>query len=85
MTTATSRRGRPRDPLIRDMVRQFKSLPIDSSFFIPNAGRKQVEYLRKPVTTAGVGIEIAEVELDEIYQSPGVRIYRRLGTWDDEL
>jgi hypothetical protein len=42
-----------------------------------------VEFLRRPIVRIGCGIKILEVEQDEIYQSPGVRIWREEGPYDE--
>jgi hypothetical protein len=75
-------RGRPADAALAGYVREILALPEDSSIFIADATRVELEFLRKPVREAGAGIEIVSVELDEIYQVPGVRVFRRTGEYD---
>ncbi len=81
MTTATT--GRPPDPDIERYVEQILSMKVDSSVFVPDATREQLEFLRKPVTKAGANIEIIQTTNDEIYGTPGVRLYRRNGEYDE--
>lgn len=58
-------------------------MPIGASFFVPEATRLDMEFLRRPVLRAGCGIRIAQVALDEIYQQPGVRVWREEGEYDE--
>lgn len=54
----------------------------DESFFVQDGSRRDLEFLRKPVTALGGEIEIVEVLCDEIYQLKGVRCWRRTGLID---
>jgi hypothetical protein len=76
------RRGRPRDEQIANYVAQILALKIDASVFVAGATSEELDFLRKPVKAAGAVIEIMQVERDEIYGVPGVRLFRREGTVD---
>lgn len=79
----TRSRGRPKDETLQRQVQAFLALPVDDSFFVPDAKRRDLEYLRKPVTALGANIEIHYTEDDEIYHQPGVRTWRRFGLIDE--
>jgi cytochrome c biogenesis protein ResB len=89
-TPVTSNRGKSRMPLDRTAQEQIKVLvakfiayrPGDS-FFIAGVQPADVEFMRRPALAAGVGITIRRVEMDEIYQQAGVRIWREAGAYDD--
>jgi hypothetical protein len=65
------------------IVRKFIAMKPGESFFIADIGTGDVEWLRRPVVAEGCGIKILRVELDEIYQQPGVRIWREEGAYDE--
>lgn len=64
-------------------MQRFINMPVDDSFFVEGAKRRDLEFLRKPVTALGAGIQIAEVEKDEIYGVAGTRVWRRTGIIDE--
>lgn len=74
--------GRPRDDQLHDYVQRILALKIGTSFFLPDASRDQLEFLRKPCKDAGAQIEICQVTHDEIYGTAGVRVFRREGQYD---
>ena len=80
---AARSRGRPKDETRKRQVQAFLALPVGDSFFVPDAKRRDLEYLRKPVTALGANIEIHYTEKDEIYQVPGTRCWRRHGLIDE--
>lgn len=77
------RPGRPRDPKLAEYVAQILAMKVGSSSFVPDATREQLEFLRKPVADAGARIEIVQVTADEIYGTPGVRLFRHAGEYDN--
>jgi hypothetical protein len=78
------KRGRKRSPVIESYLDRIKSLiPGKQSCFFPGAKRADLEFLRKPCKTEGLRIMIREVECDEIYCGPGVRLYREEGEYDE--
>ena len=76
-------RGPKLDSKTQAMVDQFVRMPVGRSFFVPDAKRVELEFLRRPAVSAGAGIRIVHVELDEIYQQPGVRVWREEGPYDE--
>jgi hypothetical protein len=68
---------------VKVLVDRFVRMLPGQSFFIPDVTRMDVEFLRRPIVRIGCGIKILEVEQDEIYQSPGVRIWREEGPYDE--
>jgi hypothetical protein len=81
--TEEKRPGRPRDEQIQAHVEAILAMKIGSSAFVPDATSDQLEFLRKPVKEAGAVIEIIQVTQDEIYGTPGVRLFRRAGEYDE--
>lgn len=76
--------GRKPDPVVAAYVEQFKDFrPGVDSFFVAGAVSKDLEFLRKPFTRAGLGLLIRRVEFDEIYQTAGVRVFRLAGEYDE--
>lgn len=67
----------------RVLVEKLKRMMPGQSFFVPGVTRADMEFLRRPVVKAGVGIRIAQVEEDEIYFQPGVRVWREEGEYDE--
>ncbi len=57
-------------------------MKIGSSFFVADATPPDLAFLRRPLKVAGVGVRILEVEVDEIYQCHGVRVWREEGQYD---
>lgn len=78
-----AKRGRPLPPAIQELVDKVKKYRIGDSFFVPDATRSDVEFLRRPCAARGTPISIVRVEMDEIYQQPGVRVWRREGAYDE--
>lgn len=74
---------RPHDRLDATLIEKFARMRIGQSFFIADASRQDVEFLRRPVLRLGVGIRIVQVRSDEIYCMPGVRIWREEGSYDE--
>lgn len=75
--------GRPKDNSRKHIVQTFLAMEVDASFFIQDAQARDFDYLRKPVQALGGNIEIHQVLCDEIYQLPGVRVWRRIGLIDE--
>lgn len=78
-----AKRGRPLPPDVQQLVDRVRRYRIGDSFFVPGATRGEVEFLRRPCLSQGTPISICRVELDEIYQQPGVRVWRREGSYDE--
>lgn len=76
-------RGKTYTQQTQVIIDKFVRMRVGDSFFIPDVGRLDVEFLRRPVIRLGVGIRIVAVEVDEIYQSAGVRIWREEGKYDE--
>lgn len=76
-------RGRTADNQTRVLIDKFVRMLPGQSFFIADVERADVEFLRRPVVKLGVGISIHEVDVDEIYQQRGVRIWREEGAFDE--
>ena len=68
---------------VKVIVNKFIAMKPGESFFIADVEPDDVEFLRRPAVAAGCGITIRHVELDEIYQQPGVRIWREEGEYDE--
>jgi hypothetical protein len=66
-----------------ELIEKFARLKVGDSIFVPDAEPGDVEFLRRPALRVGCGIKIMRVELDEIYQQPGVRIWREEGSFDE--
>lgn len=78
-----SKRGPATDPETQAQLKQFAAMPVGRSFFVPDVRRADLEYLRRPAITMGLGIRILQVALDEVYQQPGVRVWREEGEYDE--
>lgn len=76
-------RGKTADAQVKVLVQKFAKMVIGHSFFIAGVARQDVEFIRRPALRMGCGIRIAEVEEDEIYLVPGVRIWREEGSYDE--
>ena len=72
-----------KDPQIAQYVALILRMQPGMSVFVPDATTEQLEFLRKPVQKAGADIELCHVAEDEIYQQPGVRLFRREGEYDE--
>lgn len=79
----TSKQGRSESPMILGYVERFQRFKPGQSFFIEGAKPGDVEFLRRPILRAGMGITIRAVKADEIYKKPGVRVWRQSGPYDD--
>lgn len=81
--------GRPKDESLQALVTQFLRLKpatatrLADSFFVPDAKRSDIEFLRKPVLKAGAGMQVVEVTKDEIYGVAGIRCWRIAGEYDE--
>jgi hypothetical protein len=76
-------RDKTTDPQIKALVDRFVRMRPGQSFFIPEVTRRDVEFLRRPVVRIGCGIKIIQVEQDDIYLQPGVRVWREEGEYDE--
>ncbi len=77
--------GRKPHPLLADQVEAFKKLKVGQSFFIPDRTAADVEYLRRPIKQAGMGITIRHTDCDPVRGVAGVRVWRMAGAIDEEL
>lgn len=75
--------GRQMAKEVAALVKKFAAFKPGQSFFVPNVALKDVEYLRRPFKREGLGAVFRRVERDEIYQQPGVRVWRQLGEYDE--
>ncbi len=75
--------GRPKAEGTDALVQTFLSMKPGYSFFVEGLSRHDLEFLRKPVTKAGVGIQIVETLKDEIYGVAGTRVWRCAGDYDE--
>lgn len=78
-----AKRGRPLPPEIQELLDRVKTYRVNDSFFVAGATRSELEFLRRPCLTQGTPVSIQHVELDEIYQQPGVRVWRKEGAYDE--
>lgn len=76
-------RGRTRDPKIAEYVDKLCRMRIGDSCFFPGLKPADIEFLRRPAVTAGIGLAIRQVEQDEIHLVPGVRVWREYGEYDE--
>lgn len=79
----TTAKGRTRDPKIAAYVDKLCRMRIGDSCFFAGLKPKDVEFLRRPAVTAGIGLTIREVEVDEIHLTAGVRVWRERGEYDE--
>lgn len=71
------------NPTIKTYVDLFKNFKVGESCFVAGQTTRDLEFLRMPFKRAGLGVRIVAVQNDEIYQQPGVRIYREEGEFDE--
>lgn len=77
-------KGRPVSPEIKAYIEAFAAFrPGKDSFFVEGATSADLEFLRKPFHRAGLGVLIRQVECDDHYQKPGVRVWRLAGEYDE--
>ncbi|MNK49888.1 hypothetical protein D3C87_687540 [compost metagenome] len=80
------RTGRPANPEVMHLVEKFKRfLPGRDSFFVPDAQLVDVEFLRKPFLRAGLGVCFRHTYDDPSHESPGVRVWRLEGPYDNDF
>lgn len=72
------KRGRPISTRRAEYEKKLRALAPGASFFVPDATQDGMSRLRKVAKAIGVTIEIHEVEVDEIYQMPGVRVFKKI-------
>ncbi len=75
-------RGKREHPEVTSMIEKLAALRINESFFIPSTTRKECEFIRQPAKRKGIKLRLEEVKCDQIYQMPGVRIFRKEGAFD---
>lgn len=75
--------ARTQRQIIDAFVAKFQAMRIGESFFIPDVNRQDMEWFRRPALRAGLGVRMARVECDDIYQCPGVRVWREEGEYDE--
>lgn len=78
------KRDKARYPHIQRYIDAFAKFRPGQSFFIPGVTRKDVEFLRQPFATTGLGVLMREVTADQKYGTPGVRIWRLHGEYDNQ-
>lgn len=74
-----------RNPEIRETVAAFARMEPGDSFFIPGGGEAEIKQLRRPFTVAGLGYLARTFTSDPHYKIAGVRVWRQLGAYDNEL
>jgi len=78
--------GRPPDPAVQALVDKFAAfLPGRDSFFVPDVTLADVEFLRKPFLRAGLGVSFRHTNDDPCHESPGVRVWRLEGPYDNDF
>lgn len=83
-TNSKTLRGRPPKPDIVASVNKFLAMKHNDSFFVEGATTKDFVYLRRLVQARGVGISIVRTEHDPVFLRPGVRVWRKEGSYDYE-
>lgn len=76
------KRKRARSPRIQGYIDAFRQFKIGQSFFVEGVVTRDLNFVRKPFTDAGLGVVMREVEQDEIYGVAGVRVWRQPGPAD---
>lgn len=76
-------KGRARNPQIEQYIKTLCDMRIGQSCFFPGLSRADLEFLRRPAVTAGIGLTIREVARDEIHLTQGVRVWRDYGEYDE--
>lgn len=76
-------KGFTRDPEIEHACKAFAALPVGASVFVKGAVRADVEYLREPLRSMGVGIGITQTQNDPIHKCAGMRLKRKAGEYDE--
>jgi hypothetical protein len=79
----SNQRGRPANDETQQMIDRIEAMRIGHSFFIEGVQSSDLQFLRRPARIRGVGIAIKHVAVDEIYQVPGVRVWRQEGACDE--
>lgn len=77
------RAGRPRDAKLAGYIQQLCDLRVGQSCFFGNLTRTDIEFLRRPAVQAGINLTIRELDKDEIHMTPGVRVWREEGIYDE--
>jgi len=90
MTKNFEHRGKARMPLdktgdeqVRALVNKVLRMKPGWSFFVEDVEPSDLEFLRRHVVKEKAGIRIVGVDVDEIYQTNGVRVYREQGEYDE--
>lgn len=76
-------KGRTAQHQVNVLVNKVLAMRIGTSFFVDGVTAQDMVFLRRPVVRAGAGIRIVQVEVDEIYQCHGVRVWREEGVYDE--
>jgi hypothetical protein len=76
-------RGKKRDPELQAILDSFAKLRIGASIFIKGVSRADVETLRQPLVSIGVGVRIVKTACDPVHGCPGVRLWRKKGAYDE--
>lgn len=75
--------GRALEPYILGYVEKFMTFRPGESFFIEDIKPSDIEFLRRPILSAGLGIAIRRMDCDPIYKKAGVRVWRQVGPFDN--
>ena len=67
---------KPRSPENQALVDTFAAMKPGQSFFVAGAVRKEVEFLRQLFGSAGLALQMREVEDDLEHRKAGVRVWR---------
>ena len=76
-------RGRQRDPEMQEIIDGFARLRIGASIFIKGVSRADVECIRQPLVSMGIGVRIVKVGCDTVHGCAGVRLWRKKGEYDE--
>jgi hypothetical protein len=79
------RQRRRHDVTLDQYVKQLCAMRVGQSCFFAGVTRQEVEFLRRPAVNAGINLRIIEIEHDLIHLTPGVRVWRESGPYDDPL
>lgn len=82
-TRRKSNAGRKGDPVIIGYVERFEKFKPGQSFFIAGAAPADLEFLRRPILKAGMGVIIRAMVMDPIHKCAGTRVWRQSGPFDD--
>lgn len=76
-------RGKKRDPELQEILDDFARLRVGASIFIQGVTRADVESIRQPLISMGVGVRIVKTDCDPKHGCAGVRLWRKKGEYDE--